>query len=201
MAIQVNANALADLASTKAYLKIPTATTTDDDLITSLINACSTAIENYCRRTFSQITYTDEMYDGNNSRYLNLKNYPVISVSSVKVNGVLIDSSQYVCKKDSGVLARVGPYPNTFTGLSMSRFQTVWNRGDWNIAVTYSAGFTAIPDDVALALKMYVASIYKADVANFSTTFNDGFVFKADSMPVQTKLLLQPYVDTSKGVQ
>jgi hypothetical protein len=196
----LSANALTTLDAVKEYLKIDSTILVDDTRIEGLINACSTAIENYCRRTLHQITYTNEMYDGNNTRYLNLKNYPATAVTQVQVNGVVIDPSNYVLK-DHGVLVRIGPYPNTFTGLSMSRFNTVWNRGDYNISVSYTAGYAIIPDDIELACKMYVASIFKADIASFSTTFTDGFAFKADSMPVQVKLLLQPYVDTSGGVR
>lgn len=199
MTINLNDNALTDLDTTKKFLKITT--TNDDDLISILINACSTAIENYCRRTFKQTIYTDEMYDGNNTKWLNLKNYPVISVDSVYEYGQLVDPGAYVCKLDTGVLARIGPYPNNFTGLTISRFNTIWNQGDWNISVTYTAGYAIIPDDLAHACRVYVKSIYGSDVANFSTTFQDGFVFKADAMPTQVRLMLQPYIDTSGGVR
>jgi hypothetical protein len=198
MTVTLNANALTTLADAKAYLKVTV--TTDDDLISGLINACSTALENFCRRSFHQTTYTNENHDGNNTRYLNLRNFPVLSVSQVQVNGVVIDPSNYVIKNESGVLARIGPYPNTFTGLSMSRFNTVWNRGDYNIQVSYSAGFNPIPDDLALACKMYVKAIYSADIASYSTTYTDGFMFRADAIPVQVKLMLQPYIDTSGAV-
>lgn len=193
-------NVLTDLDSVKAYLKIDPSQTTNDDLLTGLINACSTAIEDYCRRAFNTTTYTDEQYDGNNTPFLNLENFPVQSVSSVSLDGVVLDPSQYRLKNKTGVLSRIGPYPNTFTGLSISRFNTLWNRGFANIEVTYTAGFDVIPAPVNLACQMFVASIFKADIASFSTTFTDGFAFKANDMPVQVKLLLQPYVDTSAGV-
>jgi uncharacterized phiE125 gp8 family phage protein len=199
MSINLNDNALTDLATTKSFLKVTT--TTDDDIISILINACSTAIENYCRRSFYQQVYTNDMYDGNGTKWLNLKNYPVQSVSQVQVNGVTIDPANYVIKNETGVLCRIGPYPNTFTGLSISRFSSLWNQGDYNIAVSYTAGFATIPDDLAHACRVYVKSIYNSDVANFSTTFSDGFVFKADAMPTQVRLMLAPYADTSGGIR
>jgi uncharacterized phiE125 gp8 family phage protein len=192
MAVSPSANALTLLPDVKAFLKI--AITTDDDLLQGLINACSTAIERYCRRKFKSQTYTNEFYDGTGYKTLNLKNYPVSNVSSVSIDGVVLSSSNYVCKTDTGVLARKGP---SLPGL---RVNSNWPEGDWNIQVTYTAGYTTIPDDLELACKMFVASIYKADIAAFSTTFNEGFVFKADAIPVQVKLMLQPYVDTSGGI-
>lgn len=196
----ISLNALTTVDAVKEYLKIDSTVTVDDLRIEGLINACSTAIENYCRRTFALTTYTDEEYDGTNSRYLTLLNYPVESVTNVNLNGQDLGPSEYTVRKRTGVLVRVAPYPNTFTGLSISRFNAMWSRGDLNVLVTYTAGLDTIPDDVELACKMYVSSIFKADIASFSTTFTDGFAFKADSMPVQVKLLLQPYVDTAGGV-
>lgn len=187
-------NALTTVDNVKSYLKIDTSITVDDSRIEMLINACSSAIENFCRRTFNTTTYTDEEYDGNNTRYINLENYPVSSISQVTVNGEVISSDQYKVKAKTGVLARIGPYPNTFTGLSISRFNTVWNRGDANVLVTYIAGYDVIPPDLEQACILYVMSFYKSDVANFSTTFTDGFAFKADAIPVQVKLMLQPYL-------
>lgn len=190
----LSANALTTLDAVKSYLKIPLDQTVDDTRIEWLINACSSAIENFCRRSFGLQTYTNEEYDGNNTRYINLLNYPVSSISQVTVNGNIITSDQYKVKSKTGVLARIGPYPNTFTGLSMSRFQTVWNRGDANILVTYIAGYDVIPADLEQACILYVMAFFKSDVANFSTTFTDGFAFKADAIPVQVKLMLQPYL-------
>lgn len=199
MTVTLNANALTDLATTKSFLKVTT--TTDDDIISTLINACSTAIENYCRRSFYQQTYTNEYYDGTGTRWLNLKNYPVQSVSQVTQNTIVVDPSSYVVKNDSGVLVRIGPYPNTFSGMSITRFQTIWVPGDYSIQVSYTAGYATIPDDLAHACRVYVKSIYNSDVANFSTTFSDGFVFKADAMPTQVRLMLAPYADTSGGIR
>jgi hypothetical protein len=183
MAAVISANALTTLEAVKQYVRV--ATTTDDDLIIQLINACSSAIENYCRRKFKGQTFTED-YDGTNHKYINLKNYPVSAVSTVSVDGTALNASGYVCKKETGVLVRKGGK---------------WNEGDVNVTVTYTAGFATIPDDLELACKIYVNSIYKADVQSFSTTFNEGFVFRADSIPVQVKFMLQPYVDTSGGVR
>lgn len=175
MAAVISANALTTLEAVKQYLRV--ATTTDDDLLIQLINACSAAIENYCRRKFKAQTITEE-YDGTNHKYINLKSYPVANVSAVSVDGTAVASNSYVCKKETGVLVRKGGK---------------WAAGDVNVSVTYTAGFITIPDDLELACKIYVNSIYKADVQSFSTTFNEGFVFRADSIPVQVKFMLQPY--------
>jgi uncharacterized phiE125 gp8 family phage protein len=185
-------NALTSVAAVKSYLKIADTNTIDDTRIEGLINACSSAIENFCRRNFKKQTFTDEEYDGNDHRYLNLYNYPVQSVQSVTLNDELVDSIEYIVKKKTGILAR--KYNNTLSGISYNRYVPIWPKGDANILVTYTAGYDEIPADLEQACILYVMSFYKSDVANFSTTFTDGFVFRADAMPVQVKLMLQPYM-------
>jgi hypothetical protein len=186
------ANALTSVAAVKSYLKIDPSVIVDDTRIEGLINACSSAIENFCRRTFKTQTFTNEEYDGNNNRYINLVNYPVQSVGSVTVNGETVPAEQYVVKKKTGVLARI--YNNTVSGISYNRYVPIWPKGDCNVLVTYTAGYDVIPPDLEQACILYVMSFYKSDVANFSTTFTDGFAFKADAIPVQVKLMLQPYM-------
>jgi hypothetical protein len=53
----------------------------------SLITACSLAITRYCKRQFVQQTY-DELYNGRGERALLLRNYPLISVESVRYRPV-----------------------------------------------------------------------------------------------------------------
>jgi hypothetical protein len=172
------ANALTTLEVVKEYLKIDSTQTVDDTRIEKLINACSSAIESYCERKFKEQTYTDEEYDGTCTKYILLKQYPVKSISSVSIDDVLLDVSEYKVKKPNGTLIRVN---------------NVWPTGDINIKVTYSSGFITIPADLEQACMDFVMSKFKADVSGFSTTFTDGFVFRADAIPVQVKMLLQPY--------
>lgn len=169
-------NALTTLESVKSYLKIDTTEVMDDDRLVDLINSCSTAIENYCGRKFKEQEYTEE-YDGTGSKYILLQQYPVKSVDSVKIDDVLVDPNEYKVKKRNGLLVN----------------RNLWPTGDMNITVTYTAGLSEIPADLELACRHYVMSFFKADVAAFSTTFQDGFVFRADAMPVQVKMLLAPY--------
>lgn len=170
-------NALTTLEAVKSYLKIPIGTTVDDDTLEDLINACSSAIEDYCERKFKEQTFTEE-YDGTGTRYLLLQQYPVNAVNAVSVDDIFLDPSEFKANKSFGKLIRM---------------KSIWPRGDINIAVTYTAGLSEIPASLELACKHFVMSFYKTDVASFSTTFTDGFVFRADSMPSQVKMLIQPY--------
>lgn len=112
-------------------------------------------------------------------RAIYLNQYPVKSVDAVTVNDQPLLATDYKCKKTNGKL------------ISVSRAR--WPMGDINILVTYTAGFSEIPYDLELACKHLVMSYFKSDIASFSTTFQEGFVFRPEALPAQVKALVSPY--------
>jgi hypothetical protein len=60
-----------------------------DALLQTLITAASDAIQKYCRRDFLSTAY-DELYSGNGQRHLLLREYPVVSVQSVRYRPVTV---------------------------------------------------------------------------------------------------------------
>lgn len=175
----LSSNALTTLEAVKAYLKLNAAPLSAEEitLLEELINACSTAIENYCGRKFKEQTF-DEEYDGTGKNYLLLEQFPVKSISSIAINDVILDPSEYKVKKRNGMLLRKN---------------SVWPIGDINISVSYVAGLAEIPAPLELACKHFVMSFYKADIASFSTTFAEGFIFRPEALPSQVKSLVSPY--------
>jgi hypothetical protein len=159
-------------------LKIDLLQTVDDTRLEDLINACSGAIEDYCERKFKEQAITDEEYDGTGTKYILLQQYPVKSIASVSVDGVALDPSEYKVKKKNGTLIKT---------------KSTWPKGDINITVTYTAGLSEIPAPLELACKHFVMSFFKTDVASFSTTFTEGFVFRPEALPAQVKALVAPY--------
>lgn len=107
--------ALTTLARVKTFLGI--SGTSDDDLLTSLINACTDFIENYCDRRFKKTSYTNELYNGTGTNKLLLKNYPVIEGETFKIekrgssynedNWDEVESEYYHIDYDSGIVERV----------------------------------------------------------------------------------------------
>jgi hypothetical protein len=75
------------ITNARARVNLPTANPTpasaDDTAINTLITACSAQIERYCRRTFVSTAY-DELYSGTAGRILMVRNFPIISVQSVR---------------------------------------------------------------------------------------------------------------------
>ncbi len=146
----------------------PSVLSTDEKLYEFLINAISDKIKKICDRDLEAATYT-EYYDGKGTNYLLLKQWPISQVSSIYSRSVgsggetLIDSSYYDINYDNGEIYYVG---NFSTGL--------FSQGSRNYKVSYTAGYTDIPDDLKLIC-------VKAVVNEFNKSKKDGN-FKAEKL-------------------
>lgn len=170
--------ALTSVVAAKEYLKISVAETSEDTLIESLVNAVTDQIEAYCNRKLKERVVVDEEFDGMDSDTLILPDYPLSSVSSVKIDGVLVDAAEYKLRKGMGAIVRL---------------KSKWPKGVLNLQVSYTAGYANVPANLELACKHTVMFYYKTDVANFSRTYGEGFVLRPDALPRQTQMLLAPY--------
>lgn len=120
---------LTTIARVRAVSGIGTYT---DDQITIAINSATDAIKHYCNRDLISTTYTNEYYDGNGRDVLYLRNYPITAIASLTVDDIAITSAEYLIE-DQG-LFRIGGW---------------WSSGRRNIKITYTAGYTSIPDELA----------------------------------------------------
>lgn len=92
--------------------------TTQQNVLDRIIDVVTEYIENVVGRRIKKATYTNEVYDGDGSEVLQLKNYPVVSVSSVEVRASSenedswdsIDSKDYYVNLDSGIIEGMGGY-------------------------------------------------------------------------------------------
>jgi hypothetical protein len=66
---------------------LPGSKNTDEPLLAALITAASRAVMRYCRRDFTQQAY-DELYNGTGDRRIVLRQYPLLSVDSVRYRPV-----------------------------------------------------------------------------------------------------------------
>ncbi len=73
----------------RARLNLPGAGSSDERTIDALIGACSDAIVKYTRRDFFVRAY-DELYSGDGERRLMLRQYPLLSVESVRYRPVTV---------------------------------------------------------------------------------------------------------------
>ena len=98
-------------------------------------------IEKYLDRHIEQANYT-EKYDGGN-QFIFLKNYPVSSISSVKEDDITLDSSEYGF---------------TETGILYLKDRN-FSEGIQNVEVSYTAGYSEIPDSLKRALTIVVQNL------------------------------------------
>lgn len=147
---------LTTTANVKSHLGI--SVTTWDTLLASLITSCSVFIENYCggirfKNSGSDVTeYHDGDPDAEGRKIIFVKNYPIISITSVSYSSgslssptwnVYDASSYYVQDNNRGEIC----------------FETL-PVGKQNIRVVYQGGYNSIPEDLALACILMVARMY-----------------------------------------
>jgi hypothetical protein len=153
----------------------------DTVFVSSLIDEVSVAIARHCNRitqdnvpTFLSASRT-EYYDGTFADEIVLRAYPVTTIASVYTidnsgNETLVDSDSYRYDPTTGVLKLlggwdiegefiesavlanrpgyyVGPYPR-------------WPRGMRNVKVTYTGGWTALPNDLVRIATQMVYDLY-----------------------------------------
>lgn len=128
---------------------------------TSLIGVASEKIVKFCRRgDFGQATQT-ELYDGNNLERIWLIRRPVIAVNSITINGDPVDNSS---GEEWGFNAKTGELWRHL-GYRDGRFGRKFPAGRQNIAVSYFAGYQAIPYEVnraAIFMVKYLSEQFKA---------------------------------------
>lgn len=169
---------LTTLDKVKRFLNKDETETTHDAVLQDLITAASAAVETYTARKFTQDSYT-ELYDGTGLPHLVLRQAPVASVTSVKLDGQELPADDYAVYGQTGVLRRKTGY---------------WPEGVQNIEVSYTAGYASVPPDVEQAAILLVAAWYKTDISDFSNLLSEaGGVIRPEAMPSRVRALLEPY--------
>jgi len=156
--------ALTTLARFKVFAAITISS--DDDLITDLINQATEYIERYCGRRFKKTIYTNEEIDSDGSGTLFIKNYPIDSASSFTLkernsesnedDWDTVDSEDYFVNYDAGLIYKVA--------------DGLWVKGRKMYRVSYTAGYdfnnstTYLSDtgagDLEYAIWKLVKSVY-----------------------------------------
>lgn len=138
--------ALCTVADVKESLGIDAGNTSKDNLIIRKINYATHIIESFCNLSadhhFKQDTYTNEVYDATNTDNLVLRMRPASSISigwrgtsQNEDNWNTIDTEDYFINSSAGILN------------GLSRF----SGGYGAFRVTYTAGYSTIPADLAEA--------------------------------------------------
>lgn len=102
-----------------------------DPQLMQVLTGVVAAAENHIGRKLAVAEY-DEQYDGNGKQSLVLRQYPVLTVAEVQIDGRVIDD----WRNDNWLMMRLAGFP----------------QGLRNIRVRYTAGFDPLPDDLTDAL-------------------------------------------------
>jgi hypothetical protein len=90
-------SALTTLASAKMVAGVSSGDTTDDAVFERFINKVSMAVSSYCDRIFARGTFTEQVAPQNRQLLL-LKQWPIVSITSVTDNGsALVQDTDYRC--------------------------------------------------------------------------------------------------------
>ncbi len=181
---------LTTLNRVKNYLGMSVGLTSDDGLIQDVITALSlefmrrtgrgqTTGDNPTQSPFVQpVSYT-EYYDGNGNQRLFLKNYPIVSVVTLAINGLTVPASTDIFHKTPGFVIDGAQKSLALVSMAKALFPSAANRGffsysnssyTWpgtftrgiqNIYVQYTAGYSSVPQDIDFAVRKWVALNYK----------------------------------------
>jgi len=186
---------LITLAEVKSYLRIPTAETTEDAYITTLLKVATDFAEKFCQRKFDEAIHT-EYYDGDGkSGIILLKQFPVVSITSVHDDTARIfDSVTLVSSSDYAVLAE---------GILERIDSLCFSKGIQNIKVVYKAGWKAgstyePPEDLKQAMieivaqKFYLSDKQRQGIQNQSFEGGSVSFFIQELLP-ETKAVLERY--------
>jgi uncharacterized phiE125 gp8 family phage protein len=109
---------LLTLSEAKSYLKVDY--TDEDTLIQSLIDEATALIRRQAGRDLTESTYTDEEYDGEGTDMVFIRNFPIQTVTSFKIDGVEVPAADYGVSKKSGILKYNGRIPQEYGNVLIS---------------------------------------------------------------------------------
>jgi hypothetical protein len=139
---------LISLAEVKAYLG-GDLQSNDDAVLSRLIAAASAFFVSACGRPILEQAFS-ESYDGKGNGRLYLRHTPVTAVSSLSIDGAVVPFA-----------AKPGEPGWRLNGNVILLFGHWFNRGLTNVAVSYTAGYTKAPADVAEAVAELVGLRYR----------------------------------------
>ncbi|MCJ8015232.1 phage gp6-like head-tail connector protein [Paenibacillus sp. KQZ6P-2] len=178
---------LATLNTAKQFMGIPDDDKSQDPLIIAALKAASASIEREVNRSFEYKQYQQTL-DGSGTQFLRLRNFPIQSVSMLKLNGHEQAQESYVIETENGMLFR----------------RTGWPSGTRSIEVEYMAGYilpsdemdaesATLPENISLACILYAQMLMRTPgvtserVGDISVNYKDD----GDGLPAAVKALIR----------
>jgi Phage gp6-like head-tail connector protein len=177
---------LTTLAEVKAWLQLgqgafPSA---DDALLTRLIGAASQFVQNWLGRPVGLADYA-ETRDGSGGRRLQFGVFPVTAVLSLTIDGIAVPPASTSAGRG---------YVFSPTQLAVQGY--FFRAGAQNVAFAYTAGYAAVPVDLAQACIDLVALRYRERARLGEVSKHIGIetvTFAQTDMSAATQSMLQQY--------
>lgn len=187
---------LASMERAERQPRLATLGTNDPEELRELLETASKSIQNFLDRDIFRTTYTAQLHDGTGTRELILREFPLITLTTI----VVVDANE-VSETFAGTLFRTELESGRIifkpkeTGSFLEGFQ--------NIQVTYEAGYTEVPDDlqhmmILLAISLLDQLTFGTDLRRRKLGDYEEERFAGVGIPETIKRLLQPYVDMSR---
>lgn len=172
------------LENLKSFLGISSQDTSKDSLYELLIESCTEAAEKYLGRNIVARTITEEPHDkqGSKTKYLQLRQYPITSITTIFEDGQSLDPAILKLDKYNGIIKK----PTNWTGV---------------VLITYIAGLAAntasVPKNIQLAIWHWVKEVLKIQencnikgetLGDYSISY-----YEEHSIAPQVALLLEGY--------
>lgn len=140
------------LASLKAFLSIPSADTTRDGALQTIVDGANQIVLDELRLTSVSVTaYEDRIdVDDESTAILMLSRIPLVAITQVTDGGVVVDPSLYRAMVDTGAVKRLG--------------SSFWSCGREAVVVSYTAGWAGAPD-AGLAYATMLIAAHAANTA------------------------------------
>jgi hypothetical protein len=151
--------------------------TADDDLLKRLISSASRIILSYLARDTIALRSVAERYDGQDRERLLLRGWPVLSVTSLSIDGVAIAAANLANNSPSGHALESwnGAPPGSRQRVDLFGGNT-FCRGRQNVAIIYVAGYGVIGEAATIPTdgKVTVAAPHGPWASDFAVTFANG---------------------------
>lgn len=155
-------------------------TSDNDEKLRSAALIASSLIESFCERDLASAAKTETLY-GNGSRWLLPRRTPITAVASCLVEGVSV--------------------PVSFEPTRIKRTDNSIFEYQQAVTLTFTAGYTKLPDDVAHATKLTAQAIYNSpaydqnfQTENLSGVFSGSYhQFGPSNIPPAARLMLEAY--------
>ncbi|MGO8740066.1 head-tail connector protein [Rhodoblastus sp.] len=170
---------LISLAQLKAHLGVQS--NGDDVVLSALISQISRAIASYVNRPFIWPRDVVDVFDGNGRDRMQLRHWPVVSVSSVSVNGLIVPPAP--TPQSVGWPLEPSDLEPPGAMQQVMLLGRAFPRGWQNVSIVYRAGYQVSDETIAVpaAVPYFIQATqpYGAFVCDMGVAYADGVALTA----------------------